>query len=225
VQYSNLKQVLKGRLARFSSSTSLDQYIVAELNAMMNSLEEEAFIPWFLWKDAIVIAFIDSYKAPLPADFARARLTSSEDPKENFAKIEVDNRYQPLTLMEKNPLNEGVVTLTPSNQTRPAKYFIDHVNREICFDSYSDAEYNVLLSYVRTGDRYATTPGDTDEVLWAKHVPEYLIAAAGMRIASMYIKNAEASQVFFADVQRERTKLIHKHTAIIESSFNPNSEN
>lgn len=227
MQYATLKKTLKGRLARFSASTSLDPHINNELNAMMVELEEEGFIPWFLFARADLNIYYDLYQIDLPTDFSREMLSDADDPKQAFCKLRTadDTHWEKLELLGYHPLYEGFIKVLSADHARPTKYFVDVNERKLCFNTWADQEYNLSFEYVKVGDRYTETPAETEEPLWAKHAPGYLIAATGLRIASMYIKNADAAQMFIADAQRERIKLIHKHTAILEARVNPNSEN
>lgn len=227
MQYSILKQTLKGRLARFSASTSLEPHIVNELNAMMVELEEEAFIPWFLYARADLTIQYDQYQVDLPEDFSREMLADSNDTHQAFCKLKTPDgtHWEKLELLGRHPLYEGDIKMLSSDHDRPTKYFVDMIERKLCFNAWADVDYPINFEYVKVGDRYSASPGDTEEPLWAKYAPGYLIAAAGVRIASMYIKNADAAQMFIADTSRERIKLIYKHTAIMEAQVNPNSEN
>lgn len=224
--YSKLKQILKGRLARFSASTSLDQYLVAELNAMMGELEEEGFIPWFLYTRADIALDLSRCETEVPVDYARSLLTSAEDPRESFMQRRLSTgKYIGMQLLPDNPINLGLITVEYSNPTTPTAYFVDEIEQKIYFNAWVNEAFQFRFEYVKVGDRYTDEPDGSEEPLWAKHVPGYIVAAAGLRIATMYIKNPEAAQMFMADAQRERTKMIHKHTAIMEARYNPNTVN
>ncbi len=228
MNYTTVKKTLKGRLKRFSSSTSLDEWINLELNNMMEELEEEGFIPWFLFaRDDALVLTAGTYKRALPDNFLRERLIDSEDSHDSFGKI-LDtsaDRWQPLRLAQEHPLYSGEITATASATAKPSAYYVDSVEEELVFNAWADADYTFCLDYVRSSTRYTDDPQAAEEPHWAKWAPGYLIAVVGLRLSTQYLKNDASAQMFLGDVSRERIKLIHKHTAVLESKLNPNSEN
>lgn len=227
MQYSELKKVLKGRLARFSASTRLDTYIVSELNAMIGELEEEGFLPWFLEKEGDITLDPGYTEVNLPEDFLAERLADSEDLTTCFLRYKVQGVpgwYKSQVLL-KDPNSDPDVYQPTLVTGPPDHYYCDHQRNKISFTAVADVEYRIAYDYYKKGNRYFEETPDDYEPEWAKYAPGYLIAVTGMRIAAMYIKNTEAAQVFFADAQRERTKLIHRHTAVHEARINPNTEN
>lgn len=228
MQYSEVKTLLKGRLARFSASTSLDSYINAELNAAMEDLEGEGFIPWFLWTTTtgLTSSITGDYQLDLPSDFARELLDDSEDPDgSNFRILGSDLFYTSLDRMNMSPIKSMTIKATDTDRDVPTAYYVNDLTDKIEFDTYCIAEFFWQLDYVKVGDRYTSSPEDTEEPLWAKHAPNYLIAQTGFRIATTYIKNRDAAGFFGAELQRERAKLITKHTARLESKISPNKVN
>jgi hypothetical protein len=214
-------------MARFSASSKLDDYLVPELNAAMIDLEEEGFIPWFLWQEQNLVTVIDTSTIALPATFSREMLTDSEEVDGTPMRIYDPSisAWKDLLRLDKHPLYSGILPISAQDQGIPTGYYVDLQEEQIVLSRYPDAAYFLRFGFIREGDRYSTSPADTDEPLWAKYAPNYLIATAGIRLANMYIKNAEAGQWFAADAQRGRTKLIHRHTTTVEAKINPNTSN
>jgi hypothetical protein len=228
MQYAQLKRTVKGRLARFSASTSLDTWINLELNNAITELEEEGFLPWFLAKRVENLALAeDANTVTLPTDFLAEELSDADDLTPKFmARLDTgENRWVRMNRLEKDPVNEGEARTVATDQTAPANYFLDELNDVIKFKEWADGAYTLSLDYVAGSDQYTADPADTEEPLWAKYAPGYLIAMVGVRFAAMYIKNKGASSIFLADLQRERTKLIRKHTIKMEAAVAVNSEN
>ena len=237
MQYSKLKLLLKGRLSRFSSSTSLDSWINLELNAAMDELEGDAFLPWFLWaKNQGMTLPINTSTAVLPSDFLRQYMDDSGEAEESYmvasdiVDVYTGSGITPklvVTRMEENPIVLGLIgpTVARGPVGPPTRYYVDEDTRYIYFDHWADKEYLLMFSYMRASPRYTDTPANSEEPLWAKHAPAYLIATVGLRIATFHIKNAGASQMFMADAQRERTKLIYRHNAIMEARITANIGN
>jgi hypothetical protein len=195
----------------------------------MEELEEEGFLPWFLYAKKLDIEVPPATRTvPLPDDFLREVLAGSDELNSNHAWVYNANTdyWQPLDQEEGDPIIQGRRTASAAwPDALPNLYYVDIMQDFIMVDTEYSSAYTIGFEYVRKGDRYTATPQPTEEPLWAKHAPGYLIAMCGLRIANMYIKNKEAGQMFIADVQRERTKLIHKHTTILESRIAVNSEN
>lgn len=231
MQYSNLKSILKGRLARFSGSTGMDQYIMPELNASMEEFEEEAFLPWFLRQKLEVTFTSGTMKADLPAAFIREYLEDTEDavPQNRMWASGGSSSYIPLARMDEHPLYSGLLTPILTDPGQPTRYYIDQSDREIYLDRWTDGEYNTTLLCYGSGDRYTvdtgSEPAATAEPKWAKYAPGYLIAYTGMRLAGMYLKNDNAAAIFSNAVGVERRKLIVKNTAINEGAISPNASN
>lgn len=203
---SAIGNILKGRLARFTASTSLDKYIMAELQQGQRSLEEDAFIPWFLAKtdSTSLKTAAGEDMVPWPADFLRE---CDEDYRSSLM-ISLDDYWRPLTKTDDEDID-----LWGQDLGVPSRYSISGMNFRM--GRVPDGVYSLRLRY------YARAPAITEEVtenVWTKNASDYLIAQAGFRLAAMYLKNDTAAQIFLADVTRERTKLMNRHTAHFEAN-------
>lgn len=186
--------LMKRRMARFGTSTSLDDDILIELNQAQTRLELSPELPWFLLSERSSIGTVaNEPRIIVPVDMLReyeegalwvldASGTEHELKKKFWEDIKSDSRFDTPGL--------------PSRYATVGEYFR--------LRPVPNAIYTVRMIYYKRQD--AIVVGLENN--WLKWVPDLLIAEAGVIVASNYLKNKEAAEMFQNMITVESRRLL-----------------
>lgn len=184
--------LVKGRLARFTSSTVLDDHIVAEMKAYQEVLETAAFLPWFLVKESSSTTLtVSDDRLVLPSDFLRETEADAlwiTDSDGNEHKLDKDDYDEIRALYPASSLPKAYDLVGDYLRVRPIP----------------DAAYTVKMIYFGR----ALPLDDNIENGWLKHASGLMIAGTGYVIASQYVKNKDAAAAFAKQEQRAHAGLL-----------------
>lgn len=185
--------LMKRRMARFSSSTTMDDDVLIELKQAQTRLELSPELPWFILSER---SFIDTVanepRIIVPDDMIReyeegALWVLDEEGAEHEIKkrlwddIKSDPRFD-----------------TPA---RPSRYAL--VGEYFRLRPVPNAIYTVRMIFFQ--QQPIITLGEENN--WLKWVPDLVIAEAGVIMASSYIKNDEAAKMFSEMLAKEEIRL------------------
>ena len=173
--------------------------LVAEINAAIQDLESQPFVPWFLQKTATLsVATGDSFK-DLPSDF--------------FIEREGTRPYYVLegTTYFMRKMISGAIFGFTTTSTRPIRYSL--TGNEFHFRPVADQAYSILVPY------YGKTGGgvldDSNEVsnLWILNATEWIANKALKVTARTHAQNQPLAADFAALEIQAKNNLYRLHEA------------
>lgn len=185
--------LMKRRMARFSSSTTMDDDVLIELQQAQTRLELSPVLPWFLLSErSFIDTEVNEPRIIVPDDMIReyeegalwvldAEGVEHELKKRIWDDIKSDPRFD-----------------TPA---RPSRYAL--VGEYFRLRPVPNAIYRVRMIFFQ--QQPIITIGDENK--WLKWAPDLVIAEAGVIVASSYIKNKEAEKMFSDMVAKEEVRL------------------
>ncbi len=198
--------LLKGRLSKYSG-TDLDANIVSEMQSIQeNELEGGDFLPWFLFNlaEQSISTTIGDPQVAVPTGFLmeweegemwRYDASSSDIPRVPINKAD----YQ------------DIHGLYPGSG-EPKGY--DLQGDAFWFAPTPDAVYEYrFYAYMR--DQVLST---NIENQWLKYASDWMIALVGAKIAGMYMRDTELSQMFLADAVTAKNRVMIRHQALMEAN-------
>lgn len=201
---------IKGQLKNWTS-TAIDTWCINELNAAVRRLQRAPELPWFLFVDTDVDGTNLSTVAgteyvTLPSNFLR------EDAEREYCLYVQDTSEddQWVALVKED---YSIVKARETESARP-KYY-DIIGSNIYLRAVPDAVYTLRVMYYKKDDVIAA--GST-ETTWLTQREDLLIAEAGFVIASQYLADAAAAQMFDLRRKEERQLLQHEIVARHEAA-------
>lgn len=207
---SNAITLLKHRLGRYTNNPAdLDGYILDELVAAQNRLENKTSLPWFLKTRVENIQTTPGQdRIVLPYDWIRIR----ED-WERPVQLKYQGQWIRIGVYSYDQLWDNTSD-TPGLPTSCAQ---DGMN--IVLGPPPDAVYQVKLAYYKR--EYTLAEGKVVSNAWLKYAFDLIVAEAGFILANNYLKNQEAAAQFNAEIQRAEQDLrmttIAQEVAAMES--------
>jgi len=186
--------LLKQRLARFTSSTSLDTYGFGELVQAQQRLEHSPFKPWFL--------------KTLKTDYAIGAAESTAVPTGWLGEVDdtklilVNGTTQVVLLKQRydDAYAEYPLTVDPAT---PIQYAVEGTNF-FFFPTPDVATYTARMWYY-LADTPPASGGAANN--WTTHARDLLVAEAGFYISNFYLKHTDAATMFQAIIAVETNRL------------------
>ena len=172
--------LIRKRMSRFTTNAVLDGYIVDEMKAYQQKLEEKPFLPWFLLEESSSISMtIGEERVPLPSDFLK-----EEEGDALWLEDAQGTEYR----LEKNDYDYMRKRYTAN--ARPVNYAI--IGPYFRLRPKPDIAYTLRMIYFKN-DAVLTT---NIENQWLKYASDLMIAGTGVVIASQYTKDMKSAQMF-----------------------------
>lgn len=202
--------LLKRRLGRYTDNpTGLDEYILPELVAAQNRLENKTALPWFMKTRIDTIQTTPGQERIVkPNNWVRIR----ED-WEIPVQIKVDGQWRKLGVYSYEQFWDNTSD-TPGVPTACAQD-----GQDIVLGPPPAAVYPVRLGYYKR--EYKLVLNKVTSNAWLKYAFDLIVSEAGFILANNYLKNQEAAAQFAAEIQRAESDLrmttIAYETAAMES--------
>lgn len=203
------------RLGRSSRvSTAFRAQVLSELQTAQRRLEDDPSLPWFLLTDRshhLLTQYEERVR--LPSDFVRE---NEEDELRIKVSGEADTSY---TALQKDHWDSVPLPFRPGVYGRP-KYFTIWGEYLILSPAPDRNDYQIQMTYWKRDNLFSLT----EENLWLRYAPDFLMAEAGITIA-LAIGNQSALQLFTSQRVQMKTLLHNQTIARQETNRNPNPEN
>jgi hypothetical protein len=202
--------LLKRRLGRYTDNpTELDTFILDELKAAQNRLENKTSLPWFLkTRLSGLQTVVGEERIVIPYNWLRVR----ED-WEKPVQILKDGLWRNLPVYSYEKLWENT-TAVPDLPVGCAQD-----GGDIVLGPPPAESYPIKLGYFKR--EFVLVTGTVVSNGWLKYAFDLIISEAGFILANNYLKNAEAAGQFRAEIQRAEQDLrmttIAYETAAMES--------
>lgn len=195
---TTLTNLIKGRLARFTGSSSkLDPYILNELQAAQGRLEISAWLPAFLRARSVLTVSSETFS--LPADCLRL-----DDTEECPIQILIQGKYE----MLRRETSEFARLYYSSEVGEPKSYVVE--GDEVYLYPPPNQDYTIRLKYFKAEPQLSESVVSNK---WTVKAGELLMSEAGVVLATGYLANQEATALFESLRQRVQRELQHADAA------------
>lgn len=209
----NVKESLDILMSRLGNRTDPDLRLkcLSEMKLAQEALEASETLPWFILSESATAktkapdGMLFERRLRLPADFIR------EADDEMLVTIEVDGQKRDL---EKHPYDELYAHY--GEQVGPPEAYAVR-GEYLMFFPKPDAEYTIEMSSYYSRQQ-APIDSDSTPNAWFKHVPDLLIARAGVVVSTMHLKDAELAAVFAGYQKEAERRLFHLEVAREEAN-------
>ncbi len=187
--------LVKRRMARFGSSTSLDADVVIELNQAQKRLELNPFLPWFLLSERSTISTVEAEaRIIVPTDMIR------EYEEGTLWVLDAQGGEHELT---KNLWDELKNDSRFDGTGRPKRYAT--VGLYFRLRPIPDAIYTLRMIYYKA-QSVIVQDGTTNQ--WLTWGTDLLVAEAGFILATSYTQNDKSAKMFRDMIPAEMTRLM-----------------
>jgi hypothetical protein len=193
---SNAITLLKRRLGRYTDNPNqLDDFILDELVAAQNRLENKTMLPWFLKTRVENIQTTPGQdRIVLPYNWLRLR----ED-WERPVQLLYQGQWRRIGVYSYDQLwdNTSGVPDVPTSCAQDGRHII--------LGPPPRAVYQIKLAYYKR--EFTLVEGKVVSNAWLKYAFDLLVSEAGFILANNYLKNQEATAQFAAEVKRAEEDL------------------
>jgi hypothetical protein len=208
---AELITLVKGRMLN-NTDTTLDDLIILEANNIQDNLQQEAFIPWFLFKDTNDSTNLETVAGTefvaLPADFIREY---DEDYTALF-------RYNPDAAGDEDPWvpmvkdDYSLIKTKYPGAGTPTHY--DLLGSRLYLRYIPNDIYTLRMLYWGKDDLIASG-GSAN--LWLTHASDWLMNEVGAIMSSQYVAMPDIHAKFMSNAQVARNRVYKDTLARIEA--------